>query len=165
MDDWVILAPKRWKLRAATRVVNERVAELKLSCTLCSCKLAVSSRIDKTVINDYGTKDIYPVLAKCLGWGYGDTGRHKFGRAEVRDRAHDFGHSDFFKKGSGRGEEFVRRFWKPWFETGECVSSEWDEKAASPLWLSILSVLPVQWIACAIATLLFLVFCFGIPKR
>jgi len=30
MDDWVILAPSRWKLRAAIRLVNETLAELKL---------------------------------------------------------------------------------------------------------------------------------------
>jgi RNA-directed DNA polymerase len=30
MDDWVILAPTRWKLRAANRVVNETLAELKV---------------------------------------------------------------------------------------------------------------------------------------
>jgi len=30
MDDWVILAPTRWKLRAAFRVVNQTLAELKL---------------------------------------------------------------------------------------------------------------------------------------
>jgi len=30
MDDWVILAPSRWKLQAAIRLVNETLAELKL---------------------------------------------------------------------------------------------------------------------------------------
>ncbi len=30
MDDWVILAPTRWKLRAAIRIVNETLAELKV---------------------------------------------------------------------------------------------------------------------------------------
>jgi len=30
MDDWVVLAPTRWKLRKAVRVVNETLAELKV---------------------------------------------------------------------------------------------------------------------------------------
>ncbi len=30
MDDWVILAPTRWKLRGAVRLVNQTLAELKL---------------------------------------------------------------------------------------------------------------------------------------
>ncbi len=50
------------------------------------------------------------------------------------------------EKKPGMGEEFVRKFWKPWFEAGEWVSSEWDEKASSPTWLSVLSAVPLQWI-------------------
>ncbi len=64
---------------------------------------AVSSRIKMPIINDYGTRDVWPVFAKCLTWGFGDTGRHKFGKAEVRDRAHDFAHSDFFRKEARHG--------------------------------------------------------------
>ena len=30
MDDWVVLAPNRWKLRAAIRLVNQTLAALKL---------------------------------------------------------------------------------------------------------------------------------------
>ena len=30
MDDWVVLAPTRWKLRAAVRCVNQTLAELKV---------------------------------------------------------------------------------------------------------------------------------------
>ena len=30
MDDWVVLAPTRWKLRKAVRIVNETLAELKV---------------------------------------------------------------------------------------------------------------------------------------
>jgi pimeloyl-ACP methyl ester carboxylesterase len=100
----------------------------------------VKERIETTVINDYGTRDIWPVLAKSLSWGYGDTGRHGFGRgAAIIDRGHDYRHSDFFN------ESFVRRFWQPWFDRDEFVSSEWNELAPpSPWWLSLLSILPVQ---------------------
>ena len=30
MDDWIVLAPSRWKLRRAIRVVNQTLAELKV---------------------------------------------------------------------------------------------------------------------------------------
>jgi hypothetical protein len=30
MDDWVILAPSRWKLRRAIRIVNQLLSELKI---------------------------------------------------------------------------------------------------------------------------------------
>jgi len=31
MDDWVVLAPSRWKLRRAVRIVNETLAELRIA--------------------------------------------------------------------------------------------------------------------------------------
>jgi hypothetical protein len=105
----------------------------------------VRGRLGTDVLNDYGTRDIWPVLAKCLSWGYGDTGRHGFGKYGVIDRGHDYAHGDFFN------EEFVRRYWKPWFENGVDVPSRWAEKAPPPSWLlSILSVLPLHWAICVL---------------
>jgi hypothetical protein len=106
----------------------------------------VGSRLETVVINDYGTRDVWPVLATCLSWGYGDTGRHGFGRgAKVKDRGHDYSHSEFFN------EDFVRKYWKPWFENGKFVESSWAEKAPpASRWLGVLSVLPLQWIILAL---------------
>jgi pimeloyl-ACP methyl ester carboxylesterase len=101
----------------------------------------VRPRLATDIVNDYGTRDIWPVLATCLSWGYGDTGRHGFGRDPIIDRGHDYAHSDFFN------EEFVRRFWKPWFLNGTLVPSLWPETAPPPSWgLSVLSIIPFQWI-------------------
>ena len=121
----------------------------------------------KNVLNDYGLRDVWPVLAKCLSWGYGDTGRHKFGKAEVIDRGHDLDHSGFFTKKApdtslAPGEQFVREFWKPWFETGEVVRSPVNEKGTSPLWLSWLSVLPLQWLIVVAMVLSFTWLLFGL---
>ena len=99
----------------------------------------VSHRLSNNVINDYGTRDIWPVMAQLLGIGFGDTGRHKFGRAEVIDRAHDLNHTEFFEKKGKKGERFARKYWKPLFESGEVVGSPWNEKASSPEWLVHLS--------------------------
>lgn len=111
----------------------------------------------RNILNDYGLRDVWPVFAKCLSWGYGDTGRHKFGKAEVIDRGHDLSHSGFFEyQGADQsleaGEEFIRKFWKPWFEFGEVVPS--DAKGHSPIWLSWLSILPLQWILVTLMVLL-----------
>ena len=117
----------------------------------------VKARIKTTVVNDYGTRDIWPVLAQSLSWGYGDTGRHGFGRgAAITDRGHDYSHSDFFN------EAFVRKFWHPWFDREEYVASAWDEAAPpSPWWLSILSILPLQWIL--VVAVAFGVYCYRTP--
>ena len=117
----------------------------------------VKSRIATPIVNDYGTKDIWPVMAKCLSWGYGDTGRHGFGRTHVMDRGHDYEHSQFFN------EEFVRTYWKPWIEKQSFVQSIWGEKTPpASWWLSMLSVVPFQWIV-LVATL-FLVAWLNWPK-
>ena len=115
----------------------------------------VNSRLHTNVVNDYGTRDFWPVLAKALSWGYGDTGRHRFGKPSVRDRGHEFRHGDYFGDGPGQGEAFVRTFWKPWFANGTWFDS--NHVKPSPWWLSILSILPLQWI-------MIFAICFGVYK-
>lgn len=113
---------------------------------LCGCIVkrrypwdSVSGRINTDVLNDHSTRDIWPLMAKKLSWGYDETGRHGFGRADVTDRAHNFGHSDFF------AEDFIRAFWKPWFESGTYKNSDWEEQAPPSPWvLDAFSVLPVK---------------------
>ncbi|WP_143549185.1 hypothetical protein [Rhodopirellula bahusiensis] len=144
---------------AISRILADQT-DLKLKrLVLCGCIIprsfpweTVTHRVETDVINDYGTRDVLPVLAKSLSWGYGDTGRHGFGRgASVIDRGHDYGHSDFFN------EEFVRKYWKPWFANSSYVESAWAEKApASPWWLSLLSVLPLQ--NCFLVSVLFAIW-------
>lgn len=107
---------------------------------------SIRDRLGKAVINDYGTKDSWPVWAKALSWGYGDTGRHIFGKPGVKDRGHDFKHSDYFADGPGRGEEFVRKYWKPWFEKEGEIFVDSDHVKDSPYFLKVLSILPVKWI-------------------
>ena len=55
MDDWAILAPTRWKLRAAIRVVNATLAELK-----------VEQHPDKTFIGRIAKSFDFSVFE---GWG------------------------------------------------------------------------------------------------
>ncbi|HVX13834.1 MAG TPA: hypothetical protein VHC22_21810 [Pirellulales bacterium] len=121
----------------------------------------VRERLQTGVLNDYGTRDIWPVLAKCLSWGYGDTGRHGFGRgATVIDRGHDYSHSDFFN------EQFVRNYWEPWFAADKFVPSRWEEKAPPTPWcLSILSLLPLQWVLCVLIGLAIAFWPLGVWER
>jgi hypothetical protein len=67
------------------------------------------------VVNDYGTRDIWPVLAKCFTWGFGATGTFGFGTVGIRDRAFPFSHSEFFSV------EFVRQYWVPFIRDGTIV--------------------------------------------
>lgn len=81
-------------------------------------------------INDIGTKDILPVLAKISTIGYGASGRFGFNHHGVMNRHHNLGHSGFFTS------EFIARYWTPFLVHGEKVESPWDlEKPAEKAWL------------------------------
>jgi YVTN family beta-propeller protein len=101
--------------------------------------------VETEIINDCGTRDIWPVLAESTTFGYGPSGRFGFGTPGVRDRYHDFGHGGFFNN------EFVRQFWLPWFRRGEFVKSE--APAPSGLRWHLLMIIQIKWIAVLICLL------------
>jgi hypothetical protein len=99
VDDWVILAPTRWKLRAAIRLVNETLAELK-----------VEQHPDKTFIGRISRGFDF------LGYGFSPTGLEVAPRAveHCMERV-----SQLYE----RGADLVRigayvRCWKRWTKSG-----------------------------------------------
>lgn len=82
---------------------------------------------DNKIVNDIGTKDILPVIAKQLIYKeYGNSGAFGFGSSVVIDRHHDFGHSGFFSS------EFIDKYWKPFILNDEIIESEWSHKRSTP---------------------------------
>jgi hypothetical protein len=98
----------------------------------------VNRQIRNAIVNDYGVRDIWPVVAKSQSWGFGRAGTHGFG-APVVDRIHDLGH-DYFT------EDFVERFWLPIIESDEIVAStrRGDRLPSISLWFAI-GELPWRW--------------------
>jgi TIR domain len=94
------------------------------------------------VVNEAGSRDIWPILAKSCSWGYGTTGTFGFLGFGVEDRFHNLSHSDFFKTG------FAERFWKPWVHDNVLTRTEFEKghRPPTPLWESVLAWLPLQWI-------------------
>lgn len=80
------------------------------------------------VINEVGTKDVWPVMARVASWGYGCSGTMGFQTNRVTDRYFDYGHSDFFQK------NHVTIYWRPFVENGTIVNSPWDTKRPSQPW-------------------------------
>jgi O-acetyl-ADP-ribose deacetylase (regulator of RNase III) len=72
-----------------------------------------SDRRTYRVMNDCGWKDIWPVFAKFMTWGYGMAGRTGFQSPACLDRYHNAGHSDFF------ANDFIMQFWLPFLANGE----------------------------------------------
>lgn len=101
------------------------------------------------VVNDCGMKDIWPVLAASSTWGYGASGRFGFGHGRVKDRFFDAGHGDFFS------DDHIKKNWLPYLSMG-IVEEGILQRATNPLWVSLLSVLKVRYLAAAlIAGLIF----------
>ena len=71
----------------------------------------------KCVINDYGWRDYWPVMAHSVSCGYGSGGRYGFQTTLVEDRGHNTGHSEFFK------EDFVKQYWVPALSQGRIVGN------------------------------------------
>lgn len=86
----------------------------------------VISRITGNTVNDAGTKDIWPIMASALSWGYGASGVFGFKTVNVKDRYHDCGHSDFFS------DNHMTKYWVPLIIDGQVVKSEWTSSRPSP---------------------------------
>ncbi|QDC09886.1 hypothetical protein FHY55_11785 [Oceanicola sp. D3] len=91
------------------------------------------------ILNDCGTHDIWPLLAKSVTWGYGSTGTFGFGTVGIRDRFNKFSHSQYFS------QDFVEEYWRPYISEGVVVPTEWEvERGNPPYWQSLLSILPLK---------------------
>ena len=110
----------------------------------------VQPRVEETIVNDCGTRDIWPAAAKSLSWGYGATGTFGFKSPGIRDRFHDIDHGGFFD------DDFIKKYWVPFIESGEVVLSPWTSKRpASPYYVRLLANVPIQWISFGILVWLF----------
>lgn len=78
----------------------------------------------RSIINDVGTRDFYPVLATFSSVGYGASGRKGFQSPHIKDRYFDYDHSDFFEAKYNH----IEKFWKPFISSGEIIESEWDQQ-------------------------------------
>ena len=104
---------------------------------------------DWQIINDCGMKDILPVFAKSVTWGYGSSGRFGFGHQRVKDRFFNFGHSDFFNS------EHVRNKWLPYLAAGHVAEGLLSRPTTS--WLvSLLTVAHLRFVVPLI--IIFIIF-------
>jgi len=87
-----------------------------------------------SIINDVGSKDYWPLLAKVISRRFGATGTFGFKSAYINDRFHNFGHDGFFSK------VFFEKYWAPFIDNGYITPSVYIRKK-TPWVLSMLSKL------------------------
>lgn len=81
------------------------------------------------VVNEVGTRDIWPVLARVTSWGYGVSGTLGFRTSRVRDRYFNYKHSDFFQP------EHITKYWLEFARDGVISSSPWDSQRPPLPWV------------------------------
>jgi pimeloyl-ACP methyl ester carboxylesterase len=100
----------------------------------------LQGRFDEdNTINECGKTDVWPVLAKSLSWGYGDSGTNGFGGASVKDRYHAGGHGQYFEP------KFVETYWEPFIKRGKYEGTEFEGRMPKTPWsISVLGIMPLK---------------------
>ena len=102
-----------------------------------------SHRFDGELINEVGTRDVWPVLAETVTTGYGSAGTYGFKRLDVRDRWHNGKtHSAFLTR------DFCERYWVPLLRDGSLVEHN-SEAKSPPWWLQIIAVVQPRYVIAA----------------
>ena len=84
------------------------------------------------VLNLCGTRDIWPLVASIVTWGYGRSGLYGCGTNRVIDRFFPLSHSGFFD------EVFMEQHWLPFLERGESGLTQMD-RPSTPWWIILIS--------------------------
>jgi len=91
------------------------------------------------VVNECGTRDIWPCLARSSTWGYGSAGTFGFKTPGITDRYHAIPHSGFFEDG------FARKYWAPFIADGTLVESHTEATLPEPpSWMSLIAMRPLR---------------------
>lgn len=88
----------------------------------------ISEQVRSRVLNECGTRDVWPLVAAGVTWGYGPTGTFGFGNFKVRDRFQPVPHSGFFDAG------FVQDYWMPYLLFGHIIESPLETSRPTPPW-------------------------------
>jgi hypothetical protein len=98
------------------------------------------NRFTQPIINEVGTRDIWPAIAESITLGYGSAGTYGFRRPLVRDRWHNGARHGYFLDA-----QFCKRFWSPFLRDGTFVPGAETPESPS-LWLQSLSIVKIKYI-------------------
>jgi hypothetical protein len=95
-------------------------------------------RFVEPIINEVGTRDIWPAIAESVTTGYGSAGTYGFRRPLVRDRWHNGAKHGFFLD-----TNFCKQFWTPFLKTGTFIDGATAPESPR-IWLQILSIFKIK---------------------
>jgi pimeloyl-ACP methyl ester carboxylesterase len=96
-------------------------------------------RFDAPLINEVGTRDVWPAIAESVTTGYGSAGTYGFRRPLVRDRWHNGARHGFFLN-----SHFCTKFWCPFLRDGAFVPGA-SEPEPPRLWLQLLTIFKLKY--------------------
>lgn len=97
-------------------------------------------RFTAPILNCIGTRDVWPVIAETVTWGYGSVGRLGFKQPGVVDCFHNgLRHGDFLKA------EFCETHWVPFLKVGTQHASSGPIERL-PLWLRFFVVFQPKYL-------------------
>jgi pimeloyl-ACP methyl ester carboxylesterase len=99
----------------------------------------ISDRFTAPIVNDVGTRDVWPALAESITWGYGWSGTYGFRRPRVTDRWHNGAYHGYFLSAN-----FCRDYWVDFLREGKIVRAAKDAEPTR-LWLRLLSFFKIKY--------------------
>jgi hypothetical protein len=97
-------------------------------------------RFSGDVLNEVGTRDIWPAMAESITTGYGSAGTFGFRRPFVYDRWHNgAGHGFFLTR------DFCQKFWLPYLKDGRVVADSYSPDPP-PFFASLINVVKIKYL-------------------
>jgi tetratricopeptide (TPR) repeat protein len=121
-----------------------------------SFNLEASTDKFTSVLNEVGTRDVWPAMAESVTVGYGSAGTYGFRRAPVRDRWHNEAAHGYFLD-----PEFCRKFWVPYLLEGIVVPAS-KEPEDPKGWVRVISIVKIKYLLAAAVALAFATTSFGL---
>jgi predicted phosphodiesterase len=101
------------------------------------------NRFDAPIVNEVGTRDVWPAIAESVTLGYGSAGTYGFRRPLIYDRWHNGAAHGYFLS-----DKFCERFWLPLLSDDTIVSGARSPESTR-VWLRLLTIFKVKYLLVA----------------
>jgi len=112
----------------------------------------IQGRYTSPILNEVGTRDVWPAIAESVTFGYGSGGTFGFRKPPFRDRWHNGARHGYFLNA-----EFCKRFWVPYLIDGRIVEDK-RELESPQSWVNFLSIFKIKYILVGALLVLGIIF-------